>query len=144
MNSIAANMGTCCMGWITALAPPDVMDLPPEVQNPAGAKDEPNQRPTDDDTPRHRDVGTEADHEHRGHRRTHHEMSEVVVIPVVWSVGWPKPKPKPSSALTGRHHPAGVVQGREEHQAREEPAQPDRSHHALQHPSASHGMSTGN
>jgi hypothetical protein len=31
MNSIAANMGTCCMGWITALAPPDVMDLPPEV-----------------------------------------------------------------------------------------------------------------
>ena len=32
MNSIAANMGTCCMGWITALAPPDVMDLPPEVR----------------------------------------------------------------------------------------------------------------
>jgi len=36
-------------------------------------------------------------------------MSEVVVIPVVWSVGWPKPKP--TSALTSSHQPAGVVQG---------------------------------
>jgi hypothetical protein len=32
MNSIAANMGTCCMGWIAALAAPDVMDLPREVR----------------------------------------------------------------------------------------------------------------
>src|SRR5665647_1188762 len=111
MNSIAAPMGTCCMGWMSARAPPDNRDLPAEVRAFAERKDEPQRGHSDDDGPCHRDVGTETGDEHRGHRCTHHEMCQIVVIPLG------------SPALASRHQPAGVVQARIAHQPAEGPVQ---------------------